>query len=65
MSLFQRQQMFNGSCGICGDPYDGERVSEAGGIYANGIIVANYAMGDTIEVQVEITALHMGYFEFR
>ena len=57
--------MFNGSCGICGDPYDGERVSEAGGIYANGIIVANYVMGDTIEVQVEITALHMGYFEFR
>ena len=55
----------NGLCGICGDPYDGERTSEAGGLYANGIIAANYTMGDTIEVQVEITSLHLGYFEFR
>ena len=64
--LFQHQhEVMNHSCGICGDPYDGERPSEAGGPFANGIIVAYYDKGATIQVQAEITALHLGYFEFR
>lgn len=54
-----------GRCGICGDPWQGPRHNEAGGRYANGIISRNYVQGHAIEVKVEITAHHKGWFEFR
>merc|ERR1711970_415406 len=55
-----------GMCGICGDPYDGPWPHQApGGMYANGNIVAEYAQGAEIEVAVEITTNHRGYFMFR
>ncbi|XP_013399279.2 uncharacterized protein LOC106165573, partial [Lingula anatina] len=57
--------LHGGKCGVCGDPYQGPRQNEAGGKYANGIIVRNYARGQEIEVKVEITANHKGWFEFR
>ncbi|CAH1777246.1 unnamed protein product [Owenia fusiformis] len=53
-----------GRCGLCGDPYDSSRPNEAGGRYAKGIIVKNYRKGQTINVRVQITANHKGWFEF-
>ena len=57
----------DGKCGICGDPYGfAIREHEApGGAYANGIIVAKYQAGQTIEVEIEITANHKGFFVFK
>ncbi|OWF42440.1 uncharacterized protein LOC110461062 [Mizuhopecten yessoensis] len=58
--IYQHQQ-----CGICGDPFQGPRNNEAGGRYAAGIIGRNYKAGQTIDIGVEITANHFGFFEFR
>lgn len=54
-----------GKCGICGDPYQLEepRPHEAGGLYAKGIITRHYAVGQHIDVEVELTANHYGRFE--
>ncbi|KAK3106161.1 hypothetical protein FSP39_014004, partial [Pinctada imbricata] len=54
-----------GKCGVCGDPYQGPLDNEPGGKYANGIIVKTYTPADVIPVEVEITAPHKGYMEFR
>ncbi|XP_052703443.1 uncharacterized protein LOC128179830 [Crassostrea angulata] len=56
-----------GKCGICGDPYNQKqpRDHEAGGKYASGIITRHYTEGQLIDVDVEITANHKGWFEFR
>ncbi|XP_060076004.1 uncharacterized protein LOC132555668 [Ylistrum balloti] len=63
---FNRQWKINGGkCGVCGDPWDGAREHEAGGKYATGTIVRHYSEGQTINVNVQITASHKGYFEFR
>ncbi|XP_067944768.1 uncharacterized protein [Watersipora subatra] len=55
-----------GKCGLCGDPYQGPRKHEAGyiGGYANGIIGRVYKEGQFIDVRVDITANHFGWFEF-
>ncbi|XP_033725514.1 uncharacterized protein LOC117315436 isoform X2 [Pecten maximus] len=58
--IYQHQK-----CGICGDPYQGPRNNEAGGRYAKGIITRHYTSGQTIDIGIEITANHFGYFEFR
>jgi len=55
----------DGRCGICGDPYDQLREHEAGGQYASGTIVAEYEEEAVMDVIVDITANHLGYFEFR
>lgn len=57
----------NGECGICGDNIkDSPRDNEAPqGKYAKGIIVKKYNVGETIEVKVQITANHKGWFEYR
>ncbi|KAL4224009.1 hypothetical protein ACF0H5_017466 [Mactra antiquata] len=54
-----------GKCGVCGDRYDGARDNEAGGKYANGIIVHTYKMGEILRARVEITVNHGGWFEFK
>ncbi|XP_069120048.1 uncharacterized protein [Argopecten irradians] len=55
-----------GECGLCGDPYEGERAHEAGGEYATGTIAACYVTSvSSIEVVAELTSNHKGYFEFR
>ena len=41
------------------------RPNEAGGMFGNGIIVRKYEVNQVIKVRVELTANHMGYFEFR
>jgi hypothetical protein len=71
----------NGRCGICGDPYQGinhlltclcliklisgPRDHEDGGKYATGIIGRTYESGELINITIDITANHFGYFEFR
>ncbi len=55
-----------GKCGICGDAWDANpREHEVGGIYANGIIVETYTKGQVIDVTVDVTANHKGYFVFK
>ncbi|GLV35907.1 uncharacterized protein CBL_09875 [Carabus blaptoides fortunei] len=53
-----------GKCGLCGDPYHVEepRPHEAGGQYAKGIIARRYSVGQEIEVEIELTANHLGRF---
>ncbi|KAK3094869.1 hypothetical protein FSP39_007325 [Pinctada imbricata] len=55
----------NGKCGICGDPYQGPRDNEAGGKYATGFIARHYTAGQVMNVVVEVTVNHYGYFEFK
>lgn len=65
---FSRQYNKNGGkCGECGDPYDvpKPRPHEFGGKYGQGVIVRKYNPGSEISLRVELTASHMGYFEFR
>ncbi|KAH9514759.1 hypothetical protein Btru_023560 [Bulinus truncatus] len=63
VSLHQVSQGYK--CGVCGDPYDGARLNEEGGLYATGLISGSYLQGQVVTIQVEITANHKGYFEFR
>ncbi|BFZ03830.1 hypothetical protein BsWGS_06869 [Bradybaena similaris] len=53
-----------GKCGVCGDPWNGPREHEAGGKFANGIIVRKYDVGQVIDITIDLTANHKGYFEF-
>lgn len=65
---FTRQWNRNGGkCGICGDPWDSPkpRPHELGGRFGQGVIVRKYAPNDVITIKVQLTASHMGYFEFR
>lgn len=66
--IIQHQWSTNGGkCGLCGDPYDQQqpRQNEAGGKYATGIISAHYTVGQVIDITVDVTANHKGWFEFR
>lgn len=55
-----------GKCGICGDPWDADpRQHEAGGRFANGIIVRTYRPGADLDVEVDVTANHYGFFTFK
>ncbi|XP_076458575.1 uncharacterized protein LOC143292274 [Babylonia areolata] len=58
-------ERYGGRCGLCGDPWPGPRDNEPGGRYANGLISRKYRVGQVIEVYVQLTANHKGYFEFR
>jgi len=55
-------------CGICGDPFDSVRPrnNEWGGKYGStGLIPRSYEQGATIDIEVQLTAHHMGWFEFK
>ncbi|CAD6995484.1 unnamed protein product [Ceratitis capitata] len=65
---FTRQWRKNeGKCGECGDAWDlpVPRPHEYGGAWGKGVIVKRYLQGLQIPIRVELTASHMGYFEFR
>ncbi|XP_062588557.1 uncharacterized protein LOC134250222 [Saccostrea cucullata] len=63
--FWRLHEINNGSCGLCGDPYDQNRRNEAGGIYANGYIVRKYYQDDEfLNVTVDILTNIGGYFEF-
>ncbi|KAI1301946.1 Protein pygopus [Halotydeus destructor] len=53
-----------GRCGICGDPYNAERVHETGGFYARNITTRTYAPGSVIDVVIDLVANHGGKFVF-
>lgn len=64
--MFQNQfERHRGQCGVCGDPWQGPREHEAGGKYARGLVAKQYKTGAFINVTVELTSNHKGYFEFR
>merc|ERR1711963_100333 len=65
---FQVQWEINGGkCGIRGDRYDSPvKEHEApGGRFANGIIVREYQPGGVMNITVDVTANHKGFFTFR
>lgn len=54
------------NCGVCGDSARStNRPHEVGGQYATGTIVKTYSVGQTINVDIYLSANHLGYFEFR
>jgi len=56
-----------GKCGICGDGFSEPqpRTHESGGKYGNGIIAQRYTMGQTIDIEIDISANHWGHFELK
>nr|XP_036229776.1 uncharacterized protein LOC106622051 [Bactrocera oleae]XP_036229778.1 uncharacterized protein LOC106622051 [Bactrocera oleae]XP_036229779.1 uncharacterized protein LOC106622051 [Bactrocera oleae]XP_036229780.1 uncharacterized protein LOC106622051 [Bactrocera oleae]XP_036229781.1 uncharacterized protein LOC106622051 [Bactrocera oleae] len=65
---FTRQwKQNNGKCGECGDAWDlpKPRPHEFGGFWGKGVIVRKYSPESLMLIRVELTASHMGYFEFR
>ena len=56
-----------GMCGECGDNYalPRPRQNEEGGKYGKGIIGQTYKPGTPIQISIQLTANHLGYFEFR
>ncbi|KAK3094485.1 hypothetical protein FSP39_002338 [Pinctada imbricata] len=58
-----------GKCGLCGDPFDGVQDNMAGGKYGKATrnITGCYELASPteIDVAVQITAQHKGFFEFR
>ncbi|CAC5399938.1 unnamed protein product [Mytilus coruscus] len=62
---FAKMMDDGGRCGPCGDPWISPRNNEAGGKYATGTIARHYATGQIINVTVELTSNHKGYYEFR
>ncbi|XP_055624381.1 uncharacterized protein LOC129767465 [Toxorhynchites rutilus septentrionalis] len=54
-----------GNCGVCGDAYHlrSPRPHEDGGEYGHGIVSRRYFAGQEIDVEIELTANHMGRFE--
>ncbi|CAG5125719.1 unnamed protein product [Candidula unifasciata] len=62
---FEHQVQLGYKCGVCGDPFDGRRDNEAGGKYATGVITRTYRQGQNVTFQVDLTANHKGYFEFK
>ncbi|KAF0691259.1 hypothetical protein As57867_017413, partial [Aphanomyces stellatus] len=63
-------QTSSGKHGVCGDPYNGVREHETGGTYGlfptlgAKAIGACYKPGQTVDIQVQLTANHMGVFHF-
>jgi hypothetical protein len=57
---------FGGKCGPCGDVYSDPHPqdNENTGKYGQGIVVAEYTAGSEIDVQVLLTANHLGFFKY-
>ncbi|CAG2170078.1 unnamed protein product [Oppiella nova] len=56
-----------GKCGICGDPYGGPLDNELpNGKYAKHLVITrSYKKGQRVDAKVNITANHMGFFQFK
>ena len=56
-----------GKCGVCGDAYHDRNPKYVypGKYAADGFITKTYNEGQTIEVTIDITSNHQGYFRFR
>ncbi|XP_044264472.1 uncharacterized protein LOC123011198 [Tribolium madens] len=57
---------FNGKCGVCGDIYSDPhpQANENTGTYGQGKVVRTYDSGSVIDITINLTANHMGYFNF-
>ncbi|RZC34815.1 Chitin bind 3 domain containing protein, partial [Asbolus verrucosus] len=57
---------FNGLCGVCGDRYDDPhpQANENTGKYGRGLVVRTYESGSTIDVTIDITVNHVGFFKY-
>ncbi|KAJ8963263.1 hypothetical protein NQ318_018730 [Aromia moschata] len=55
-----------GKCGVCGDSYSDPHPqdNENTGKYGSGIVAAQYESGSVIDVQIRLTANHMGTFTY-
>jgi hypothetical protein len=63
---YYQNDLHNGECGICGDAIgDAIRKHEAPNKYANGIITGEYTTGQDVQVKIQVTANHRGYFIFK
>ncbi|EDV95058.1 uncharacterized protein LOC6567559 [Drosophila grimshawi] len=64
---FWKQTQNNGKCGMCGDDYSMSmpRPNELGGKYGSGVIVKSYVGVSSADINVLITANHMGHFSFK
>ncbi|RZB39790.1 Chitin bind 3 domain containing protein [Asbolus verrucosus] len=58
--------LFNGSCGVCGDRFDDPhpQANENTGTYGRGVIARTYASGSEINVTIELTSNHKGNFQY-
>jgi hypothetical protein len=56
-----------GKCGVCGDDWSAKRprLNENGGTWGTGTIGKTYFQGQQMEVEVELTTNHWGWFEFK
>ncbi|XP_048249138.1 uncharacterized protein LOC124127189 [Haliotis rufescens] len=54
----------DGKCGTCGDPYQGPLPNDSGE-YDTGTIGAQYTQGQDIDVTIQLTANHLGYFTIK
>lgn len=60
------QNIFNGKCGVCGDPWlPRPRLHERGGKYYTGEATAYFKCNSVITAVIHVTANHKGFFEFR
>jgi len=57
----------NGRCGVCGDNWAEERPreNENGGKYGTGTISEVFMQGQIMDVEVELTTNHWGWFELK
>ncbi|XP_056648507.1 uncharacterized protein LOC130452973 [Diorhabda sublineata] len=62
--FYVQHSLNNGSCGVCGDIYNDEHPqdNENTGKYGQGIVVKEYEGGSVIDVFINVTANHLGYF---
>ncbi len=63
----QQYGKHDGKCGICGDDFGQEqpRDHEAGGKYGTDVNAARYVVGQTIDISIDLTTNHGGYFEIK
>jgi len=56
-----------GKCGVCGDDWSAKRprLNENGGKWGTGTVGKTYFQGQAMEVEVELTTNHWGWFEFK
>ncbi|RWS02710.1 uncharacterized protein B4U79_01228 [Dinothrombium tinctorium] len=65
---FRNQWYINGGkCGICGDPFNGERRNELpNGIYAKNLVITRiYNQNSVIAAKVKLIKNHKGFFVFK
>ncbi|CAH1280807.1 unnamed protein product [Diabrotica balteata] len=63
---YVQNELNDGNCGVCGDAYTDPhpQENENTGKYGQGIIAATYEAGSVIDVQIQLTANHLGNFTY-